>query len=533
MIEGVNNQSLSENLNEPENDEASCDTKDQFTSQDANNNNFSKLPDSISKVPEQSTIVQSLSPNSSSPTPLRQHELPRSNQSSIIINSQTPTTLSNTLPKSSKMIPQLPVERIKTILMALYMLGCMFTAVITLQITNQRVVWVPPTENRTDENYHQPLKDLLFDIWPTYQPWAFKVTELLGALQMIQLVVLILCHKHRLIILRRIFFCAGTLYLYRCMTTVVTSLPVPGHHITCQTKFGADSNAWDMIIHVLKVFMGGGMQATGVATGCGGYLYSGHTIVLCTTASYLLHYTPRFIFKCSCFKVNWLYRAWYWTIVTQTGFGIFCTILAHEHYTVDVIVSYWVTTRIIWMYHTIAESYDLKSELSRSYRPITDLRNDPKGFLKTSIRPNQDAKSTSPQTGTTCLSDDEFSNTSSVGSNQETTTTVRKTHLRLESGDSFTFNQNGNFNQNKDHTGHSAGNSTSLIKGAQTTHIMLARLWWVKFLMWSEGNVKGHLFFEYQDPISAFIEISKDVQTWIRTKKRGQKESYSQGYFQV
>ena len=38
MIEGVNNQSLSENLNEPENDEASCDTKDQFTSQDANNN---------------------------------------------------------------------------------------------------------------------------------------------------------------------------------------------------------------------------------------------------------------------------------------------------------------------------------------------------------------------------------------------------------------------------------------------------------------------------------------------------------------
>ena len=185
------------------------------------------------------------------------------------------------------------------------------------------------------------------------------------------------------------------------------------------------------------------------------------------------------------------------------------------------------------MYHTIAESYDLKSELSRSYRPITDLRNDPKGFLKTSIRPNQDAKSTSPQTGTTCLSDDEFSNTSSVGSNQETTTTVRKTHLRLESGDSFTFNQNGNFNQNKDHTGHSAGNSTSLIKGAQTTHIMLARLWWVKFLMWSEGNVKGHLFFEYQDPISAFIEISKDVQTWIRTKKRGKKESYSQGYFQV
>lgn len=260
---------------------------------------------------------------------------------------------------------QLPAERIKTLILALYMLSGMFTAVCTLQITNQRVVWVPSSENRTFQNYHSPLKDLLFDIWPVYKSWAFKVTELLGAFQMAQLVVLILCHKHRLIILRRMFFCAGSLYFYRCLTTVVTSLPVPGTHITCQPKFGDGDNAWDMIMHVFKVFLGGGMQATGDGKlGCGGYLYSGHTIILCSTATYLLHYTPRFIFKCGCnLKTNWIYRVWYWSIVVQTGFGMLCTILAHEHYTVDVIVSYWVTTRIIWMYHTVAESFPLKMEL--------------------------------------------------------------------------------------------------------------------------------------------------------------------------
>ena len=54
----------------------------------------------------------------------------------------------------------LPAERLKTLALAGYMLGGMFTAVITLQITNQRVPWVPPTEERNDTNYHSPLKDL-------------------------------------------------------------------------------------------------------------------------------------------------------------------------------------------------------------------------------------------------------------------------------------------------------------------------------------------------------------------------------------
>lgn len=40
----------------------------------------------------------------------------------------------------------------------------------------------------------------------------------------------------RSIALRRFFFLIGTLYLYRCVTMYITTLPVPGMHMTCAPK---------------------------------------------------------------------------------------------------------------------------------------------------------------------------------------------------------------------------------------------------------------------------------------------------------
>lgn len=40
----------------------------------------------------------------------------------------------------------------------------------------------------------------------------------------------------RSIVGRRFFFIVGTLYMYRCITMYITTLPVPGMHFKCSPK---------------------------------------------------------------------------------------------------------------------------------------------------------------------------------------------------------------------------------------------------------------------------------------------------------
>jgi shingomyelin synthase len=50
-------------------------------------------------------------------------------------------------------------------------------------------------------------------------------------------------------------------------------------------------------------------------------------------------------------KRFWWYHWFCWTL---SAVGIFCILLAHDHYTVDVVVAYFITTRLFWWYHTMA-----------------------------------------------------------------------------------------------------------------------------------------------------------------------------------
>ena len=54
--------------------------------------------------------------------------------------------------------------------------------------------------------------------------------------------------------------------------------------------------------------------------------------------------------------------------------GVVTLLLARGHYSIDVIIAYWVTTRIWWIFHTLANNASLKE--------VDGFGENPNNFLK-------------------------------------------------------------------------------------------------------------------------------------------------------
>ncbi|KAF7704838.1 phosphatidylcholine:ceramide cholinephosphotransferase 1 [Silurus meridionalis] len=231
-----------------------------------------------------------------------------------------------------------PTEWHKTGLAFAYALCCFFTTSVVISIVHERV----PSKEESP-----PLPDKFFDLFDRVQ-WAFSICEINGMLLVAVWLVHWLHLKHRSIIGRRFFFIVGTLYLYRCVTMYITTLPVPGMHFKCAPKLFGDWEA--QVRRIMKMISGGGLSITGSHSLCGDYLYSGHTVMLTLTYLFIKEYSSR---------RWWLYH---WVCLGLSVTGIFCILLAHDHYTVDVVVAYFITTRLFWWYHALANQQCLKQD---------------------------------------------------------------------------------------------------------------------------------------------------------------------------
>ncbi|XP_034040647.1 phosphatidylcholine:ceramide cholinephosphotransferase 1 [Thalassophryne amazonica] len=234
-----------------------------------------------------------------------------------------------------------PTEWAKTGVAFIYAVVCFVTTTVIISVVHERV---PPKEHTP------PLPDKFFDLFDRVE-WAFSICEINGmllvGLWLLQWILL----KYRSIIGRRFFFIVGTLYLYRCITMYITTLPVPGLHFKCSPKLLGNWEA--QMRRIMKMIAGGGLSITGSHTMCGDYLYSGHTVMLTLTYLFIKEYSP---------KRFWWYH---WLCWILSAVGILCILLAHDHYTVDVVVAYFITTRLFWWYHSMANQKSLK-EASQS-----------------------------------------------------------------------------------------------------------------------------------------------------------------------
>jgi shingomyelin synthase len=243
----------------------------------------------------------------------------------MITETETKTRIKN-VPYSTR----LPMERHKAAV-ALFLL---FIAAVSNDIVLSYIHDIVPQG--------KPLPDVVFAHTP-YIPQALAYSEYCMLSLFAGLLLLTALHRHRWIVLRRIATIGSLLYFGRCITMFVTQVPVADAEYYCSPRFETPQRTFaNIILRALKIVSGVGLKINGKHTLCGDYIYSGHTVVLVTCYLFIKEYSPRNwkILHCICFIFSFL--------------GVFLLLISRGHYTIDVIVSYWISTRVFWQYHTMA-----------------------------------------------------------------------------------------------------------------------------------------------------------------------------------
>jgi len=260
----------------------------------------------------------------------------------------------------------------------LFVLASWFLTTISLALVHERV---------PDRNVYGPLPDVFLDNVPAAD-WALDVSEILIIISTTSILVLVFFHRYRYdmmlpprwcdvkmlsdrrsIVMRRLFFLLGLLYLMRSITMYVTVLPVASTTYYCSPKTN-NTDAGVIIVRALRIllglplyplcipwktilifhieFEGMGLSINGQHVFCGDYIYSGHTVILTVTSLVIQEYTPQ----------KWYpLHALSWVV---TLIGVIFVMVAHGHYTIDVLIAYYITTRLWWIYHTLASNNSLK-----------------------------------------------------------------------------------------------------------------------------------------------------------------------------
>uniref|UniRef100_A0A672N3B6 Sphingomyelin synthase-related protein 1 n=1 Tax=Sinocyclocheilus grahami TaxID=75366 RepID=A0A672N3B6_SINGR len=196
---------------------------------------------------------------------------------------------------------RLDPEYWKTIISSVYVVFVFGFTSFVMVIVHERV---------PDMRTYPPLPDIFLDSVPRI-PWAFAMAEACGVILCSVWLLVLLLHKHRSILLRRLCNLMGTVFMLRCITMFVTSLSVPGQHLQCTGK------VWTSHTHT-------------------------HTHTRTHTDP--KPNTPR--------SWNFIHTlSWVLNL-----FGIFFILAAHEHYSIDVFIAFYITTRLFLYYHTLANT---------------------------------------------------------------------------------------------------------------------------------------------------------------------------------
>ncbi|VDK52155.1 unnamed protein product [Anisakis simplex] len=140
----------------------------------------------------------------------------------------------------------------------------------------------------------EALPDVVFAVIPE-QTWALKVGDGMVMLCVIFLITLVVCHRERVVILRRTFFIFACLYSMRTVSLLCTQLPsgYVDNDSQCRAKLNQSIISWDLFaLRILEQAYKFGFQDVNAKMLCGDLLFSGHTISMVTSALTISYYLP-------------------------------------------------------------------------------------------------------------------------------------------------------------------------------------------------------------------------------------------------
>eukprot|EP00092_Neocalanus_flemingeri_P054719 GFUD01064479.1.p1 GENE.GFUD01064479.1~~GFUD01064479.1.p1 ORF type:complete len:317 (-),score=52.53 GFUD01064479.1:359-1309(-) len=199
-----------------------------------------------------------------------------------------------------------------------------------------------------------PLPDLVLDHLP-YHKGALDVSEILIMIATIVAALVVVFHKHRCILIRRICVIVGLLYGYRAITMIVTVLPSANKEYHCDVQLNHTISTGEVVHRVLKIMSGFGLSINGQHIYCGDFIFSGHTMILILCYLIIVEYTPVCL---------WLLHWLLWLVALS---GVSMLMISRGHYTIDVIIAYFVTTRLWYMHNAIIANRHFQQRASTNH----------------------------------------------------------------------------------------------------------------------------------------------------------------------